>query len=80
MPEWIGRNGDLVRFLHSALIDQVERGMGYPLALMEAHERAVINGADRQAFGILIESALEAGGLVSFGSAKNLSKRGRWLA
>jgi hypothetical protein len=47
---------------------------------MEAHERAVINGADRQAFSLLVESALEAAGLPSQGSAKNLSKRGRWLA
>lgn len=79
MPEWTARDDSRVSFIHSALLDQLERGLGYPLALMEAHERAVITTADRQAFLHLVESTLLAEGLPSSGSAKNLSKRGRWL-
>ena len=33
------------------VIDQCARGRGYPVALMEAHEQAVVTGADRRYFG-----------------------------
>ena len=79
LPEWVAGDEAKVELVHAAAVDQIRRGLGYPLALMEAHERAVISGADRQAFAHLVESALLAEGLAAFGSAKNLSKRGRWL-
>jgi hypothetical protein len=68
-----------VAALHALLLDQCRRNMGYPLALMEAHEQAVITGPERQAFGRLMEAEVAAEGLAAGTSAKALSKRGRWL-
>ena len=81
-PLWLARDGPPqadVAALHALLLDQCRRNMGYPLALMEAHEQAVITGPERQAFGRLMEAEVAAEGLAAGTSAKALSKRGRWL-
>jgi hypothetical protein len=36
--------------LAGAVLDQCEKGMGYPVALSEAHEQAVVRASDRRAF------------------------------
>ena len=64
---------------HSLVVDQVQRGRGYPVALMEAHENAVINGADRRYFTELVEQALHDRDIPVQTSEKALSKRLRWL-
>jgi len=82
VPLWLARDGPPqadVAALHALLLDQCRRNMGYPLALMEAHEQAVITGPERQAFGRLMEAEVAAEGLAAGTSAKALSKRGRWL-
>jgi hypothetical protein len=79
VPLWLARDTERVAALHALLIDQCRRNMGYPLALMEAHEQAVITGPERQAFGRLMETEVAAEGLAASTSAKALSKRGRWL-
>jgi hypothetical protein len=79
MPLWLARDGERVTLLHSLLIDQCRRNMGYPLALMEAHEQAVITGPERESFRLLMESQVAAEGLAASTSAKAMSKRGRWL-
>ena len=82
VPLWLARDGPPqadVAALHALLLDQCRRNMGYPLALMEAHEQAVITGPERQAFGRLMEAEVAAEGLTAGTSAKALSKRGRWL-
>jgi hypothetical protein len=61
------------------VLDQVKRGQGYPAALSEAHEQAVITGADRENFWLLTESFLEDEKLPTTGSAKNFSKKVRWV-
>jgi hypothetical protein len=79
MPLWLARDGERVTLLHSLLLDQCRRNMGYPLALMEAHEQAVITGPERESFQLLMESQVAAEGLAANTSAKAMSKRGRWL-
>ena len=79
MPLWLAQDGERVAALHALLLDQCHRNMGYPLALMEAHEQAVITGPEREAFRTLLESEVAAEGLAAGTSAKALSKRGRWL-
>jgi len=78
-PLWLARDGERVAALHTLLLDQCRRNMGYPLALMEAHEQAVITGPERESFGRLLEAEVAAEGLTASTSAKALSKRGRWL-
>lgn len=40
--------------LLGAVVDQSEKGRGYPVALAEAHEQAVVRAADRRAFEELV--------------------------
>ena len=49
------------------------------VSLMEAHEKAVINGADRRYFTELVEQALYDRDMPVQTSEKALSKRLRWL-
>jgi len=79
MPLWIAQNQQKVGLLHATLIDQCRRGLGYPLAIMEAHEQAVIGGPEREAFRRLLEAQVTAEGLSAAPSGKALSKRARWL-
>jgi len=79
MPLWIGQDEQKVGLLHALLLDQCRRGLGYPLAIMEAHEQAVISGPEREAFRRLLEAQVTAEGLSAAPSGKALSKRARWL-
>jgi hypothetical protein len=79
MPLWIAQDEQKVSLLHALLIDQCRRGLGYPLAIMEAHEQAVISGPEREAFRRLLEGQVTAEGFSAAPSGKALSKRARWL-
>ena len=79
MPLWIAQDEQRVSLLHATLVDQCRRGLGYPLAIMEAHEQAMISGPERESFRRLLEAAVMAEGLSPATSAKALSKRARWL-
>jgi hypothetical protein len=79
MPLWLAQDGERVALLHSLLLDQCRRNLGYPLALMEAHEQAVITGPERESFRLLMEAQVAGQGLAAGTSAKAMSKRGRWL-
>jgi hypothetical protein len=79
VPEWVAANDDLLNLTHSLVLDQCQRGRGYPVALAEAHEQAVVTGADRENFWELVESSLIAGKMPSTASAKSFSKRTRWI-
>lgn len=54
VPAWIARDEQQVNALSSIILDQSEKGRGYPVALAEAHEQAVIKGPDREFFYHLI--------------------------
>ncbi|HIE17904.1 MAG TPA: DNA double-strand break repair nuclease NurA [Dehalococcoidia bacterium] len=79
VPQWVAQDGELVGLVHSVVLDQCQRGLGYPVALSEAHEQAVVTGADREQFWILVEQVLAEGGVYLESSAKRQSKRIRWL-
>jgi GNAT superfamily N-acetyltransferase len=79
VPSWVAEREDAVNLTHSLLMDQCNRGHGYPVALMESHEQAVVSGADRRHFVGLVEGALQDQGLPVYTSEKALSKRMRWL-
>jgi hypothetical protein len=78
LPEWSAQ-GDALALAHAGLVAQAEKGHGYPLALQEAHEQAVINGADREYFAQLVEETLADEHLPSRTSQKARSKRTRWV-
>jgi hypothetical protein len=79
VPSWVPDNPQLLNFLHSMIIDQCKRGLGYPVALSEAHEKAVITGADREQFWRLVDQNLVEDNIMLKSSAKQQSKRTRWI-
>ena len=79
VPSWVADNEHLTSLTHSLILDQCRKGMGYPVAIMEAHEQAVINGHDRELFRRMIEEALEDNRLPVYTSQKARSKHIRWL-
>jgi hypothetical protein len=77
LPAWVARSPERLDLVHAALAQQLRHGQGYPQALMEAHEQAVVYGADRAQFWYLIEQMLAERRLAAETSAKALSKRTR---
>lgn len=79
VPAWCAREEGLLALLHGAILEQVRQGLGYPMALQEAHEQAVVSTGDREAFRRLVEEALAQHGLPVYTSEKQRSKRLRSL-
>jgi hypothetical protein len=78
LPRWVEERG-LVDLVQALVLDQCRRGQGYPVALSEAHEQAVVTGADREQFQYLVELALSERHMPTTTSAKSRSKRTRWI-
>jgi hypothetical protein len=49
--------------------------MGYPIALAEAHQHAVVRGAERELFYEMVTAVLLRRGMRATISPKNLGKR-----
>ncbi len=79
VPAWVAQEEDLLSLTHALVVDQSRRGLGYPAALSEAHEQAVVTGRDRQEFARLVEESLQRRGLAPSTSEKDISKRLKWL-
>ena len=79
IPQWVASNNDLLELGHSLIVEQCKKGQGYPVAISESHEQAVINGSDRQVFHNMVLEALERQGLSSYTSEKERSKSRPWL-
>jgi hypothetical protein len=79
IPEWIAMRQDRLGLTHALVLDQCRRGQGYPVALSESHEQAVVTGADRELFWGLVEEALVEEKLPDQVSTKSRSKRTRWV-
>ena len=79
VPRWVAQDETLLALGHSLILDQCRRGQGYPVAISEAHEQAVLNGNDRQIFKDLLARSLEDLGLPNYTSEKERSKRTPWL-
>lgn len=57
LPAWLIQNEMLCEQFMCVVYDQIEKGKGYPIALAEAHEQAVIKGPDRELFFALLAQA-----------------------
>ena len=79
IPQWVARDESRLNLAHSLVLDQCRRGQGYPVALSEAHEQAVVTMADRDNFWQLVESSLVDEHLPDPSSGKSRSKRTRWI-
>ncbi len=79
LPQWVAQDPARLDLAHAVILDQCRRGYGYPRALIEANEQAVVSGADREAFWRAVDGALAEGKLSRTTSGKSESKRARWL-
>jgi len=75
IPKWVAEDNKLLTLVHALVYDQAKKGKGYPVAISESHEQAVVKGRDRNFFFDLIkESMVKADFNVTI-SRKGLSKR-----
>lgn len=79
VPEWVASNRELLEMAHAFLVDQCRKGHGYPIAIAEAHEQAVVTTKDREEFRSMVEYMLHRHRLPVYTSQKNQSKRLKWL-
>ncbi len=54
LPAWLVQDTTLCAQFIAQVADQLEKGNGYPIALAEAHEQAVVKGPDRELFYMLL--------------------------
>jgi len=79
IPMWVAQDRKLLDLSHALVVDQCRRGQGYPVALSEAHEKAVVTGIDRENFWQLVEVEMTGERLDTENSAKSRSKRTRFV-
>jgi len=74
-PAWLAASAIGMSLLQGLVFDQCRKGRGYPVALQEAHEKAVVSAGDRRLFWGLVEQALARDGVEVSPSEKARSKR-----
>lgn len=76
-PAWVAEDAGLLNTALSLTLAQVQKGYGYPVALAEAHNQAVVRGGDRSRFFALLEQQMIRAGLKNVGTSyKEARKRG----
>lgn len=76
-PAWVAEDQVLLEQSLSLTLAQVYKGYGYPVALAEAHNQAVVRGGDRARFFALLEQEMIRAGLKNVGTSyKEARKRG----
>lgn len=77
VPAWVAEERDRLDRALSIMLGQVYKGYGYPVALAEAHNQAVVRGGDRARFFALLEQQMIRAGLRNVGTSyKEARKRG----
>ncbi|CAN5764437.1 DNA double-strand break repair nuclease NurA [soil metagenome] len=79
IPRWVSQSPKLVDLVHAVVVDQCQRGRGYPVVLQEAHEQAVLSTSDRLMMEVAIERELARHNIVLMHTGKDGSKRGRFV-
>lgn len=54
-PAWLAQDSDRLEILMSIILDQSQKGNGYPVSLSEAHEQAVVRSFERRQFFSLLQ-------------------------
>jgi hypothetical protein len=76
IPSWIAQDENAVNMIAQIVIDQCIKGGGYPVALAEAHEQAVVKGPDREFFYHFLQKMGMERKYTQSISRKSLKKRG----
>ncbi len=77
VPPWTAGDPDRLALVQAVVMDQAQKGLGYPNVLARAHEQAVVTGQDRMAFEYLLDAVLAREGVPARTSEKLHSKRVR---
>nr|WP_245788850.1 DNA double-strand break repair nuclease NurA [Spirulina major] len=77
VPRWVADDRALFDQALGMMLAQVHKGYGYPVALAESHNMAVVRGGDRARFFALLEQQMLRAGLKNVGTSyKEARKRG----
>lgn len=77
VPTWVVQDSALLDQALGIMLAQVSKGYGYPVALAESHNQAVIRSGDRARFFALLEQQMIRVGLQNVGTSyKEARKRG----
>ena len=76
LPDWVWEDPTRLELVHGMVTDQAKLGRGYPIALSEAHEQAVVRASERQLFFDLVRRAYGRHDIEAALSAKAMRKRG----
>jgi NurA-like 5'-3' nuclease len=63
MPAWTALDTELRSQALQIILAQVQKGYGYPVALAEAHNQAVVTSGDRRRFFAILEQQMVKTGL-----------------
>lgn len=75
MPRWVADMPQGLDKVHALVYTQAQKGQGYPIALAEAHHRAVIKSQDRSQFYAMLSYKMMSKGFGVNLSHKELKKR-----
>ncbi len=77
VPAWVAENTLMFDQALGLMLAQVQKGYGYPVAIAEAHNQAVVRGGDKARFFALLERQMIKAGLRNVGTSyKEARKRG----
>ncbi|QFS44397.1 nuclease [Nostoc sphaeroides CCNUC1] len=77
VPAWVAESVTILDQALGLMLAQVQKGYGYPVAIAEAHNQAVVKGGDRTRFFALLEQQMIKAGLKNVGTSyKEARKRG----
>ncbi len=77
VPSWVAQNTAILDQALGLMLAQVQKGQGYPVAIAEAHNQAVVRGGDKASFFALLERQMIKAGLKNVGTSyKEARKRG----
>ena len=85
VPQWVAAAPQsaaapsLLDLGHALIMEQCQKGQGYPVAISEAHEQAVITTHDRRVFKDMVLETLERQNLPTYTSEKERSKARPWV-
>ncbi len=79
-PAWVAEDPALLDSALSLTVTQVQKGYGYPVALAEAHNQAVVRGGDRARFFAILEQQMIRAGLKNIGTSYKESRKRNSIA
>jgi len=75
IPRWVADNDYYIDLIHYVICEQIEKGRGYPIAIQEAHNQAVVKNSDKLQFYSMLSRKMINNNLKVSLSNKELKKR-----